>query len=511
MTAEQLRNSILQEAISGRLVPQDPNDEPASVLLERLREERLYRIKRGEIKLSKPEKALKIEITNDFELPNSWTWCVLNDLCRAFGRIGYRGYTKNDIVSTKEKGAIAISPSNMENNRLKLDVCTYITEAKYLESPEIMVENGDILLTKTASVGKLALVENLPWKATINPQIAVLKEISIDRKYLTYALASPYIQDIIHGFTIGTSIPTYSQEKMIGINIPLPPLAEQKRIVAKLEELLPIVDQYGKAQTELDELNAALPSRLRQSILAEAIIGKLIAQNENDEPAILMLQRAKENNKKLLKEGLIKKKYANIEVLNPNIDDFHPDNWKENGNVLQLADFSLPNNWAWCRLSSLCWDFIVPQRDKPTRFDGDIPWCRIEDMQGKYFNGSLSGQNVTMELIKEMNMHICPAGSVICACSASIGNQAITLCDCCTNQTFIGLHCNKSVIYNEYLYYFFAAIAKTLKELGRGTTIKYISREKFENMLIPLPPLAEQQRIVAKIEELFEQIDKISK
>lgn len=236
-----LRQSILQQAIQGKLVPQDPNDEPASVLLSRLREERSEKIKAGKIRLSKPEKALKIEISNDFDLPSSWIWCVLNDVCRAFGRIGFRGYTKEDLVSTREQGAIAISPSNMENLRLNYNRCTYITEAKYLESPEIMVENGDILLTKTASVGKLALVENLPWKATINPQIAVLKEISIDRKFLTYVLASPYIQEVIHGFTIGTSIPTYSQEKMLGINIPLPPLAEQKRIVAKIEELLPLL------------------------------------------------------------------------------------------------------------------------------------------------------------------------------------------------------------------------------------------------------------------------------
>ena len=232
-----LRQSVLQQAIQGKLVEQDEKEGNASELLLRLREVRRNKIKSGEIKLSKPEKALKIEISNDFDLPSSWTWCVLNDVCRAFGRIGFRGYTKEDIVSSKEEGAIAISPSNMENLRLNFNKCTYITEAKYQESPEIMVENGDVLLTKTASVGKLALVENLPWKATINPQIAVLKEISIDNKYLTYVLASPYIQDIIHGFTIGTSIPTYSQEKMLGINMPLHPLAEQRRMVANIEEL----------------------------------------------------------------------------------------------------------------------------------------------------------------------------------------------------------------------------------------------------------------------------------
>ena len=122
-------------------------------------------------------------------------------------------------------------------------------------------------------------------------------------------------------------------------------------------------------------------------------------------------------------------------------------------------------------LKEVCLDFIVPQRDKPTAFDGNIPWCRIEDIEGRYLNGSKSGQNVTKELADQMNMHLCPKGTVISACSASIGNQAITTTDCYTNQTFIGLVVNPNLLYNVYLYYFLESQTKNLLKLGQGDII----------------------------------------
>ncbi|MCQ2231093.1 MAG: restriction endonuclease subunit S [Paludibacteraceae bacterium] len=236
---EKLKKSVLQEAIMGKLVPQDPKEGTADELLERLRRERKIKIDTKQIKLTKPEKSYVMEpIPDDFVIPESWQWCCINDVCRVFGRIGFRGYTKEDIVSRKELGAISISPSNMKKGALDLTNCTYITRKKYEESPEIMVENGDVLLVKTASVGKVALIKNLPWISTINPQIALLKEISIDKEFLCYMLLSPYAQKKFIEYAIGTSIPTFSQEKILGFVFPLPPLAEQKRIVEKLNEIL---------------------------------------------------------------------------------------------------------------------------------------------------------------------------------------------------------------------------------------------------------------------------------
>ena len=147
----------------------------------------------------------------------------------------------------------------------------------------------------------------------------------------------------------------------------------------------------------------------------------------------------------------------------------------------------MKKGWTLVPLKEVCLDFIVPQRDKPTAFDGDIPWCRIEDIEGRYLNGSRSGQKVTKELADKMNMHLCPKGTVISACSASIGNQAITTTDCYTNQTFIGLVVNPDLLYNVYLYFFLESQTKSLLSLGQGATKKYIAKDTYKSMLIPLP------------------------
>ena len=162
-------------------------------------------------------------------------------------------------------------------------------------------------------------------------------------------------------------------------------------------------------------------------------------------------------------------------------------------------------------LKDVCLDFIVPQRDKPKAFDGNIPWCRIEDIDGRYLNGSKSGQNVTKELADKMNMHLCPKGTVISACSASIGNQAITTIDCYTNQTFIGLVVNPNLLYNVYLYYFLESQTNNLLKLGQGATIKYISKDKYKRMLIPLPSLSKQQSIVDYLDSVFAKTDAIKR
>ena len=243
---ERLKKSILQEAIEGRLVPQDPNDEPASVLLERLKKERAQLIKEKKLILSKPEKKVHNREEEDLNLPQTWTWCQLNDICRAFGRIGFRGYTKNDLRLSPKDGAIALSPSNIKNDILDLTSCTYLSWEKYEESPEIKVTEGDIILVKTASIGKCALIKEIKHRMTVNPQFVVLKDIKIFNKYLFYLILSPYVQDKIRNYAIGTSIPTYSQVSLISMKIPLPPLTEQHRIVTKIEQLFKEIDKLKK-------------------------------------------------------------------------------------------------------------------------------------------------------------------------------------------------------------------------------------------------------------------------
>ena len=178
-----------------------------------------------------------------------WEDKLLKDICSVFGRIGFRGYTKADFVSTPDNGAITLSPSNIIGGELSCDKCSYVSWEKYYQSPEIMVFPGDILLVKTASIGKCALVRSLPHEATINPQFVLLKEIKVNHQYLTYFLQSPIAQKKFQEFAIGAAVPTFSQKKLEGLIVPTPSLPEQQRIVDILDREFAKIDAL-KANTE---------------------------------------------------------------------------------------------------------------------------------------------------------------------------------------------------------------------------------------------------------------------
>ena len=497
MNAQQLKNAILQEAIEGRLVPQDPNDEPASVLLERIRKEKARLVKEKKIILSKPEKACIIKEDGEFSLPQSWEWGMINAVCRVFGRIGFRGYTKNDLRYSQENAAISISPSNMINGTMDFSNCTYISEEKYEESPEIKIQNGDILIVKTgSSYGKSSLVENLPWKSTINPQIAVVKDIKINKHFLVYFFQSPYAQSKFKNFVLGTSIPTFSQLNLISMQIPLPPLAEQKRIVAKIEELLPKVEEYGKAQDALNKLNAELPERLKKSILQEAISGRLVPQDPNDEPASVLLANIRKEKARMVKEGKLKKK------------DLEETPIEENE-----IPFKIPECWEWVRLKSLV----------SVLGDG-IHGTPEYDITGDYYfiNGNnLSNNKIVIKADtkkvneKEYQIHKKELNdkTILVSINGTIGNvghyngEPVILGKSACYYNLMDLSLKSYITMLMYTDYFL----KYAVENATGSTIKNVSLAVMNDFLVPFPPLAEQQRIVEKLEQLLGEIDKLKK
>ena len=222
-----------------------------------------------------------------FEVPNSWIWCKLKDCCHIVGRIGFRGYTKDDLVPEKQ-GAITLSPSNIVEDIMNYDRCTYISWAKYEESPEIQVTNGDILLVKTgSSFGKCALVNNLPQKATINPQFVVLKYIQIEKQYLIWVLQSGYARICYENFVLGTAIPTFTQAVLGDMSIPLPSITEQQRIVEEIKKWFALIDQIEHDKADLQ----TIIRQTKGKILDLAIRGKLVPQDPSDESASELLKR----------------------------------------------------------------------------------------------------------------------------------------------------------------------------------------------------------------------------
>ena len=187
-------------------------------------------------------------------MKEGWTYKKLGEVCDIFGRIGFRGYTREDYVNTIEEGAISLSPSNIINNRLDFSDCTYITWDKYSQSPEIMISKGDVIFVKTASVGKCAFVSELPHESTINPQFVVFKNIKISNRFLFHELLSPTFQYKVQRIKSGTSVPTITQKGLSELEISYPPIAEQERIVAELDLLQGIIEKKKEQLKAYDQL-----------------------------------------------------------------------------------------------------------------------------------------------------------------------------------------------------------------------------------------------------------------
>ena len=213
--------------------------------------------------LNEAQALFKASLKEMLEPKEGWEEKTLGELCEIYGRIGFRGYTTRDLVSSAKDGAISLSPSNIQDGKMDYSKCTYISWFKYEESPEIKIFNGDVLLVKTgSSYGKSAIVENLPHDATINPQSVVLKEIKIDNKFFAYQLRTNRVRREFDQFVSGTAIPTFSQAKLSTVHILYPSLSEQQSIVETLDSLKSKVDRlqenYDKISQECDALKQAI-------------------------------------------------------------------------------------------------------------------------------------------------------------------------------------------------------------------------------------------------------------
>ena len=235
-----LKSKLIDAAIQGKLTKQHPEDGTAEELLQEFIAKKNEIESSGILKGRKKKNILPLDdVEFPFQIPSNWKWVRLDAIAEVFGRIGFRGYTKDDIVN-QGSGAISLSPSNItKEGKIVYDKCTYISWEKYNESPEIMVYDEDVIIVKTgSSYGKSAIVQSLPEKATVNPQLAILKHILCNRYYLHIVLNSSMAHKQFEDFVVGAATPTFSQENLANFLLPLPPLSEQRRIVERLDELL---------------------------------------------------------------------------------------------------------------------------------------------------------------------------------------------------------------------------------------------------------------------------------
>lgn len=479
MKAQQLKNSILQEAIEGRLVPQDPNDEPASVLLDKIRKEKARLVKEGKLKKKDLEEIPISEDEIPFMIPESWAWCRVGDIF--IHASGKQQSSKNKNVGTLQK---YITTSNLYWGEFVLDTL----KEMYFTTEELKTcsaQKGDLLVCEGgAGYGRSAI---WPFEYDICLQNHVHRLRPIIEGVCEYVYYLIYLlKESNRLVSVGTAMPGLSANRLKELLVPLPPLTEQKRIVAKIEELLPKVEKYGKAQKSLDKLNEELPERLKKSILQEAIEGRLVPQDPNDEPASVLLDKIRKEKAKLVKEVKLKKKDL--------IDKPVPE---------EAIMFNLPPTWEWANVFDCVYiTYGFPFDSNLFNENGEgFPLIRIRDI--------LSSHTNTYTTEKADERYIIRNGDMIVGMDGNFNVRFWSAEPAYLNQRVCKIETNEDILCQKYLYYYLPIALDNIFKTVSYVTVKHLSDKHLRNMFIPLPPLAEQKRIVEKIEQLLHEIEKL--
>ena len=492
MTGKQLKNSILQWAIQGKLVPQDPNDEPASVLLERIRVEKAQLIKEGKIKKDKNESIIyrgddnsyyeKMLATGEvkcideeipFEIPQGWEWCRL-------GEISTYAQTKRKInASNADSQLWGLDLEDIEKGGRLLNIKT-VGERKAIGDKTIF-NRGDILYSKLRPYLLKILVA--PEEGICTPEIIPFTCYgNICKDYIVSFLKSPYVDDYINSVTFGVKMPRVSTETMTSLLVPLPPLSEQFRIDTKTKELMPYIDGYGKAQNKLNKLNEELSNTICKSILQEAIQGKLVPQIAEEGTAKDLLEQIKAEKQKLVKEGKLKKSaLATSAIFRGDDNKYYEQIGGEVTEVELPLDF--PSSWSLARLNAVC------QLTDGLKTTGKQ--CLLD---AKYLRGKSSGT------IVEQGKLVYKGDNIVLVDGENSGEVFIVPQDGYMGSTFKQLWISSSM-FEPYVLAFIQFYKETLRNSKKGAAIPHLNKDLFYGLIIGIPPLQEQRRIVQKIEQ----------
>ena len=511
MTAQQLKNSILQMAVQGKLVPQDPNDEPASVLLERIRAEKERLIKEKKIKREKnpsvifkgtdntPYEKIGDEVRSlvdevPFDIPDSWEWVTLQTI--ATSSLG------KTLDKAKNKGNLKPYLCSINVYWDGIDLTT-VKEARLEENelPKYLLRPGDLLICEGGDVGRSAVWESTQEMYYQNALHRVRFYGGINPHYFQLLLECYKGNQILDAYSKGMTIKHLVQTALNTIVFPLPPLSEQNRIVDAVNRLLPYLHSYDRAEQKLSALNTGFPEALKKSILQEAVQGKLVPQDPSDEPAEALLERIRVEKQRLIKEGKIKKDKHESVIFRR--DNSH---YEKHGSEEVCIDdeipFEIPENWAWARLSSfgVFSSGKTPSMSNPQFWNGNIPWVTSKDMKRPVITDS----EMHISELAASSMQLYPAGTLLLVARSGILKRLLPLCklgiDSTINQD-IKAFSLYDIELSEWLFYGIKAFEPyILKELVKSvTTVESLKFDEFSAMLIPVPPLSEQRRIIAAI------------
>ena len=528
MTAQQLKNSILQMAVQGKLVPQDPGDEPASVLLRRIKAEKQELIKAGKIKKDKKSSEIFRGATHNlpyafceqigkeirdisdeipFEIPESWEWVRLGSICEIA-----RGGSPRPI-----KQFLTDDPNGI--NWIKIGDSDkggkYINETKEKIIPEGMsksrfVHRGDFLLTNSMSFGRPYI---LNVDGCVHDGWLVLSgyQTAYDKDFLYYLLASSFAYYQFCEVVSGAVVKNLNSDKVACALFPLPPINEQHRIVAKIEELLPYIERYGKAEEHLTTLNTTFPEALKKSILQEAVQGKLVPQNPDDEPASVLLERIRAEKQELIKQGKIKKTKNESVIITRDKIPYEIIDGKERC-IADEVPFELPESWCWCRWGTIS-ESIQYGYNAPAKENGRIKMVRISDIQdNKVLWDTVPFCDIDEESIET---YLLKQNDILFARTGGTVGKSYLVKEVPKDAIYAGYLIRTRYSNNlspEYLKFFMESELYWI-QLRNGTIATAqpnCNGKTLANMLVPIPPLAEQKRIVAKIEEIMPMIERLT-
>lgn len=516
MTAKDLKNALLQEAVQGKLVPQIASEGNARDLLEEIRKEKLshgfansYGIcgekgkkskssdlrSKSQIRVIKKSNVLP-EITEDeipFDIPESWCWCRLGELITFVG--GY-AYDSHSFIDKSDYQVLRLG--NVKNGYLQLSAKPVFINAELAEKTNAFkCITNDILVTMTGTRLKrdyffTTLVTKYDENLYINQRVGCLRPTKfIFANFLAWILKSKPILDYIFEFETGTANQgNLGSENIKTIPIPLPPLAEQKRIVSAIEKFMPLIEEYGKKETQLKAINEKIGALTKKAILQEAVQGKLVPQIAAEGNAKDLLEEIKKEKNILIKEGKIKKEKTLPEIS----DDEIP--------------FDIPENWCWCRLSELCnlytGDSINETEKKLKYTNVKEGWFYI-GTKDVNFDQTINYDNGIKIPFEKDNFRIAPKNTVLmCIEGGSAGRKiAFTNQDVCFGNKLCCFNSYKNEI-EKFIFYFLQSTLFTdaFKDNINGI-IGGVSINNLKGMLFPLPPLAEQKRIVDTIEKIL--------
>ena len=524
MTGKQLKNSILQWAIQGKLVPQDPNDEPASVLLERIRAEKAQLIKEGKIKKDKNESIIyrgddnsyyeKIVATGEvkcideeipFDIPDTWEWCRVSSL-----------FQINPKVIADDNANAAFIP-------MEAISAGYGSEFRYYEKKWSEIKTGytsfadnDIAFAKIIPCfqnRKSAIFKELPnGIGAGTTELKILRTFgeTMNRWFVLYFLESSYFID--EATFKGTAnqqriVVGYLENKLF----PVPPLAEQERIVERIGAIMPIIDKYSNSQERLNKINAKLKESLKKSILQDAIQGKLVPQLPEEGAAQELLEQIRNEKQILIKEGKLKKSDLTGSFIYKGDDNkYYEQVGKKCLDITAQIPFEIPENWVWTRLSYIANIYTgnsISETEKKSKFTDVVGRYYIGTKDVDFNNRVIYDNGIAIPKQYEPDFRLAPNNSILMCIEGGSAGRKIAMLNqdvcfgnklCCFSP-FVGI--------GKYTYYYLQSPSFfELFNLNKTGIIGGVSIAKVKEILIPLPPIKEQHRIVTQIERLFEQL-----